>query len=182
MKINPLKIPEVLIIEPEIFEDSRGFLFESFNHQKFELLINKKVRFVQDNHSRSKKNVIRGLHYQLNHPQAKLIRVVNGEIFDVAVDVRSYSPKYGKWVGAYLSSDNKKQLWIPEGFAHGFLALSNDVDVLYKTTEYWKAPDEHCILWNDAHLNIEWPVPNQNDLIISPKDMQGRAFIDAKTF
>lgn len=182
MKINPLEIPDVLIIEPEIFEDSRGFFFESFNYKKFEALIQKKVSFVQDNQSHSKKNVVRGLHYQLRFPQAKLVRVLNGEIFDVAVDLRQDSPTFGKWVGEYLSANNKKQLWIPEGFAHGFLTISDSVDVLYKTTEYWVSNDEHCILWNDENLKIEWPLMRLDEVILSKKDFMGINFSKANIF
>jgi dTDP-4-dehydrorhamnose 3,5-epimerase len=175
-------IPEVMVIESQVFEDSRGFFFESFNHQKFEKLIGKKVGFVQDNQSHSKKNVVRGLHYQLKYPQAKLVRAVQGEIFDVAVDLRQNSPTFGKWVGEYLSATNKKQLWIPEGFAHGFIALTDSVDVMYKTTDYWHADDEYCILWNDEELGIEWPIKNLNEIILSKKDLMGTRFLDAKYF
>jgi dTDP-4-dehydrorhamnose 3,5-epimerase len=182
MKIKSLQIPDVKVIIPEIFSDERGFFFESFNHQKFEALIQKKVAFVQDNQSHSKKNVIRGLHYQLKFPQAKLVRVLNGEIFDVAVDLRQDSPTFGKWVGEYLSASNKQQLWIPEGFAHGFLAISDSVDVLYKTTEYWVAHDEHCILWDDSNIQIQWPLKQFSEAILSKKDLIGVNFLQANTF
>jgi len=182
MKIKKLNIPDVILLEPQVFEDSRGFFFESFNHQIFETLIEKKVSFVQDNQSCSKKNVIRGLHYQLQFPQAKLIRVLNGEIFDVAVDLRLNSPTFGKWVGEYLSKSNKKQLWIPEGFAHGFMALSDHVDVLYKTTDYWHKKDEYCLLWNDETVKIEWPINNLADVVLSPIDLTGAIFYQAKVF
>ncbi len=177
MNLKALKIPEVKIIEPQVFEDERGRFFESFNHRKFEEMLNKKINFVQDNHSISKKNVIRGLHFQQYHPQGKLVRVVSGEIFDVAVDLRKDSKTYGQWVGEYLSALNKKQLWIPEGFAHGFLAMSDNVDVLYKTTEYWVPHDEKCILWNDETLGIEWPISELSKTIVSRKDSMGQAFL-----
>lgn len=176
MKIKHLVIPDVVLVEPQIFEDSRGLFFESFNHRKFEHLINRKLEFVQDNHSISRKNVVRGLHFQQNHPQAKLVRVIRGEIFDVAVDLRKNSATYGQWVAEYLSASNKKQLWIPEGFAHGFLALTDNVEVLYKTNEYWVADDEKCIIWNDKTLDIDWPIDDLNQVIVSDKDMMGVAF------
>lgn len=180
--INRLDISDIILIEPQVFEDSRGLFFESFNHQKFESLVQKKLSFVQDNQSHSKKNVIRGLHYQLQFPQAKLVRVLNGEIFDVAVDLRQNSSTFGKWVGEYLSAHNKKQLWIPEGFAHGFMALTDGVDVLYKTTDYWRADDEHCLLWDDIDINIQWPISNLNDAILSKKDIKGNKFYQSSIF
>lgn len=158
MKATPTAIPDVILIEPDVFGDERGFFFESFNQQKFEAAVGRKVEFVQDNHSKSVKGVLRGLHYQLPpHAQGKLVRVVQGEVFDVAVDIRKSSPTFAKWVGEILSAENKKQLWIPEGFAHAFLTISDKAEFLYKTTDYY-APDwEAGILWDDRTLNIEWP-------------------------
>ena len=169
MKVTDTKIPDVKIIEPTVFEDERGFFFESFNQKKFEEAIGRSVTFVQDNHSKSSKGVLRGLHYQLPpHAQGKLVRVVQGEVFDVAVDIRKSSPTFGQWVAETLSADNKKQLWIPEGFAHGFLTLSETAEFLYKTTSYYAASHEKSIQWNDQTLNVAWPLegfPN-----ISEKD------------
>ena len=169
MKVTDTRIPDVKIIEPTVFEDERGFFFESFNHKKFEEAIGREVSFVQDNHSKSVKGVLRGLHYQLPpHAQGKLVRVVQGEVFDVAVDIRKSSPTFGQWVAEVLSAENKKQLWIPEGFAHGFLALSETAEFLYKTTDYYAALYEKSIDWNDQALNVAWPlVGNPN---ISEKD------------
>jgi len=158
MKATPLAIPDVLLIEPRVFSDDRGFFFESFNHAQFEAAIGRSVQFVQDNHSRSVKHVLRGLHYQLPpKAQGKLVRVVQGEVFDVAVDIRKSSPTFGQWVGETLSADNKKQLWIPEGFAHGFLTLSETAEFLYKTTDYYSKEHERAIRWDDEALGIEWP-------------------------
>lgn len=154
MTITQTDIPDVLIIEPKVFGDDRGFFFESFNQKQFEQAIGRSVAFVQDNHSRSAKNVLRGLHYQIQHPQGKLVRVVHGEVFDVAVDIRKGSPTFGKWVGVVLSAENKKQLWVPEGFAHGFVVLSETAEFLYKTTDYWYPEHERSIVWNDTALNI----------------------------
>ena len=155
MKVTDTKIPDVKIIEPTVFEDERGFFFESFNHKKFEAAIGRKVTFVQDNHSKSRKGVLRGLHYQLPpHAQGKLVRVVQGEVFDVAVDIRKSSPTFGHWVAETLSAENKKQLWIPEGFAHGFLTLSETAEFLYKTTDYYAPVFEKSIHWNDQFFNI----------------------------
>lgn len=157
MKVTDTKIPDVKIIEPTVFEDERGFFFESFNHKKFEEAIGRKVTFVQDNHSKSVKGVLRGLHYQLPpHAQGKLVRVVQGEVFDVAVDIRKSSPTFGQWVGENLSAENKKQLWIPEGFAHGFLTLSDTAEFLYKTTDYYAKEHERAIRWDDETLSIGW--------------------------
>lgn len=158
LKVIPTGIPEVLIIEPKVFGDGRGFFFESFNTRAFEQATGVGKPFVQDNHSRSARNVIRGLHYQIQHPQGKLVRVAVGEIFDVAVDIRKSSPTFGRWVGVVLSQENKRQLWVPEGFAHGFLTLSESADVLYKTTDYWDPLSEHSIRWDDASIGIEWPL------------------------
>ena len=167
MKVTDTKIPDVKIIEPTVFEDERGFFFESFNHKKFEAVIGREVTFVQDNHSKSSKGVLRGLHYQLPpYAQGKLVRVVQGEVFDVAVDIRNSSPTFGQWVAETLSAENKKQLWIPEGFAHGFLTLSKMAEFLYKTTNYYAPDFEKSIHWNDQVFNIAWPLaehPNMSD-------------------
>lgn len=180
MKAIPLAIPEVVLFEPKVFGDDRGFFFESFNHAKFETAIGKKVSFVQDNHSKSEKNVLRGLHYQIEQTQGKLVRVVAGEVFDVAVDIRRSSPTFGKWVGDILNSDNKKQLWIPEGFAHGFVVLSDTAEFLYKTTDYYAPQFERCIAWNDPMLAIAWPMSAEPKL--SSKDAQGFTLEHAETF
>ncbi len=174
MKATPLAIPDVYLIEPHVFGDDRGFFFESFNHAKFEQAIGHKVQFVQDNHSKSSKGVLRGLHYQTQQPQGKLVRVTQGEVFDVAVDIRPKSPTYGKWVGEILSADNKKQLWVPEGLAHGFLVLSDTAEFLYKTTDYYAPQYEQCIAWGDPTLAIQWPLDAAPKL--SPKDQQGIPF------
>jgi dTDP-4-dehydrorhamnose 3,5-epimerase len=157
MKATRLAIPEVVLLEPKVFGDDRGFFFESFNHANFEEAIGRPVKFVQDNHSKSVKGVLRGLHYQMQQTQGKLVRVVQGEVFDVAVDIRRSSPTFGKWVGAHLSADNKHQLWVPEGFAHGFLVLSETAEFLYKTTDYYAPAHERSLLWNDPALGIDWP-------------------------
>lgn len=180
MKATPLTIPDVILIEPKVFGDERGFFFESFNQAQFEQAIGKSVQFVQDNHSRSAKNVLRGLHYQIQQPQGKLVRVVQGEVFDVAVDLRRSSKTFGQWVGEILSAENKRQLWIPEGFAHGFVVLSDTAEFLYKTTDYYAPAHERCILWNDETLAIHWPAGIQP--ILSAKDAQGKAFVDAEVF
>ena len=158
MKAIPTAIPDVLIIEPKVFGDERGFFFESFNQAKFDAAIGKPVTFVQDNHSRSAKGVLRGLHYQIQQPQGKLVRVVQGEVFDVAVDIRKSSPTFGLWVGSILSAENKKQLWMPAGFAHGFVVLSDTAEFLYKTTDYYAPAFERCFAWNDPAIGIQWPV------------------------
>lgn len=179
MKTTPLAIPDLLLIEPEVFGDERGFFFESFNQARFEAAIGRKVNFVQDNHSRSAKNVLRGLHYQLPpKAQGKLVRVVQGEVFDVAVDIRKSSPTFGQWVGEVLSGENKRQLWIPEGFAHGFVVLSEMAELLYKTTNYYAPAHERCILWNDKTLAIPWPALVKP--IVSTKDAQGNSFAQAE--
>lgn len=180
MKVTPLALPDVLLIEPKVFGDERGFFFESFNQAKFEGAIGKKVSFVQDNHSRSVKNVLRGLHYQIQQPQGKLVRVVVGEVFDVAVDIRKSSPTFGQWVGEILSAENKKQMWVPEGFAHGFLVLSEVAELLYKTTDYYAPQYERCIAWDDLDINIKWPI--QADPALSNKDQQGAALKTAEVF
>ena len=174
MRVTPLDISDVLLIEPKVFDDERGFFFESFNHAKFEQAIGRKVEFVQDNHSKSFKGVLRGLHFQTQHPQGKLIRVTQGEIFDVVVDIRPDSKTYGKWLGQVLSAENKKQIWIPEGFAHGFLVLSETAEILYKTTDYYAPNFEKCIRWDDPVLKIDWPF--LENLIVSSKDSDGQFF------
>lgn len=180
MKITPLAIPDVLLIEPKVFSDARGFFFESFNQKQFESLTGQQVHFVQDNHSRSAQHILRGLHYQIQQPQGKLVRVCAGRIYDVAVDIRKSSPTFGEWVGVELSADNKKQLWIPEGFAHGFVTLSDATEVLYKTTDFWAPEHEHSIAWDDKTLNINWPVDTAPSL--SKKDTEGVAFENAVVF
>lgn len=180
MKVSDLAIPDVLVIEPQVFSDDRGFFFESFNREKLERIIRRKIEFVQDNHSRSVRNVLRGLHYQIKHPQAKLVRVVVGEVFDVAVDIRKSSPTFGQWVGQVLSAQNKKQLWVPEGFAHGFLTLSETAEFLYKTTDYWAEAYERTIKWDDSVLNIKWP--DHGDPHLSAKDRLGSSFLNAEVF
>ena len=157
MKATPLAIADVVLFEPKVFGDERGFFFESFNHRSFEEAIGRSVRFVQDNHSRSVRGVLRGLHYQIQQTQGKLVRVVEGEVFDVAVDIRRSSSTFGKWVGAYLSAENKHQLWVPEGFAHGFVALEDDTHFLYKTTDYYDKDSEGALHWSDERLGINWP-------------------------
>jgi dTDP-4-dehydrorhamnose 3,5-epimerase len=180
MRVTATAIPEVLIIEPKIFGDDRGFFFESFNAQAFEQATGLKRHFVQDNHSKSAKNVLRGLHYQIQQPQGKLVRVVQGEVFDVAVDIRKSSPTFGKWVGVHLSSDNRKQLWIPEGFAHGFVVLSQTAEFLYKTTDYYAPQFERSLLWNDPSLNINWSISEMP--ILAPKDAAGLPLSQAEVF
>jgi len=180
MKIIPKKIPDVLLIEPKVFGDERGFFFESFNKKAFEEATGVKEDFVQDNHSRSKKNILRGLHYQIKRPQGKLVRVISGEVFDVAIDMRKSSDTFGQWVGEHLSAENKKQLWVPPGFAHGFIVLSDEADFLYKTTEYYAPEHERCIRWDDADLNIDWPFDGQP--IVSEKDAKGVPFSQAELF
>lgn len=176
-----LEIPEVVLFEPRVFGDDRGFFFESFNQKNFENAVGRSVQFVQDNHSKSREGVLRGLHYQLDpHAQGKLVRVVIGEVFDVAVDLRSSSPTFGKWVGAILSAENKRQLWIPEGFAHGFITLSTHAEFLYKATDYYAPHAEACIAWDDPDLAIEWPTTAVPEL--SEKDKQGASFKNALVF
>jgi dTDP-4-dehydrorhamnose 3,5-epimerase len=171
----------VLIMEPKVFGDARGFFFESFNARRFEELTGVRCGFVQDNHSRSARGVLRGLHYQIRQPQGKLVRVVAGEVFDVAVDLRKSSPTFGQWYGHRLSAENKLQLWIPAGFGHGFVVLSDSADFLYKTTDYWAPEHERCIAWNDPDLGIDWPLDGISPLV-SAKDAQGAAFRDAEVF
>ncbi|WP_047550623.1 dTDP-4-dehydrorhamnose 3,5-epimerase [Methylotenera sp. G11] len=180
MKVTLTAIPEVLIVEPKVFGDNRGFFFESFNQAEFELAVGRQVNFVQDNHSRSVQNVLRGLHYQIQQPQGKLVRVVQGEVFDVAVDLRESSLTFGKWVGEILSADNKKQLWIPEGFAHGFVVLSETAEFLYKTTDYYAPEFERSIAWNDPAIGIQWPIECKPTL--SAKDQQAKTLAISESF
>lgn len=180
MNIIKTKISDVLLIEPEIFCDERGFFYESFNLKKFEEITNRKIEFVQDNHSKSTKGVLRGLHYQTKpFAQGKLVRCVHGKVYDVAVDLRQSSITFGQWVGFILSSENKRQLWIPEGFAHGFVCLSHEAEFLYKTTNYYSKDHERTIAWNDPNLNIDW---KGMDFILSSKDAAGQAFNEAELF
>jgi len=180
MKAVATTIPDVLIIEPNVFGDERGFFFESFNRRQFAELVGRDVDFVQDNHSRSVKNVLRGLHYQIQQPQGKLVRVVQGAVLDVAVDIRQSSPTFGQYVAQELSADNKRLLWIPEGFAHGFLVLSESAEFLYKTTDYWRPEYERSIAWNDPDVGIEWP--NQGGFTLSAKDQCGKFLAEAELF
>lgn len=177
---TPLSIPAVLLIEPQVFGDDRGFFFESFNQAEFAKTTGMNKPFVQDNHSRSTLNVLRGLHYQIRQPQGKLVRVVSGAVFDVAVDIRRESPTYGKWVAEVLSEENKKQLWIPGGFAHGFLVLSDVAELIYKTTDYYEPASERCIAWNDPVLGIEWPM--KSTPVLSKKDQAGLNLTEAEVF
>ena len=177
MKVIPTEIPDVLIIEPSVFGDERGFFYESFNQRAWEEKTGLKKMFVQDNHSHSSRNVLRGLHYQGMHPQGKLIRVIAGEVYDVAVDIREDSPTFGKWKALTLSAENKLMLWIPEGFAHGFLVLSDAADVIYKTTDYWAPEYERTISWNDPYLAIDWPVDGHP--VLSAKDKEGKTWAEA---
>jgi len=180
MKATPLAIPDVLLIEPKVFGDARGFFYESYNQKAFEAAVGMAVDFVQDNHSRSVKGVLRGLHYQIQQVQGKLVRVVQGSVFDVAVDIRRSSPTFGQWVGAMLTEENKHQLWVPGGFAHGFLVLSDTAEFLYKTTDYYAPEHERCIAWNDPELNIDWPLDVEPTL--SLKDGQGQSLADAHVY
>ncbi len=180
MQVIKTKIPDVLIIEPKVFGDSRGFFYESFNAKVFAEQTGVTTQFVQDNHSRSSKNVLRGLHYQIQQSQGKLVRVVAGEVFDVAVDIRKSSPTFGEWVGCILSAENKKQLWIPPNCAHGFVVLSESADFLYKTTDYYAPEYERSILWNDRDIGIEWPVDGEP--ILSAKDQSAQTLQTAEVF
>jgi len=180
MNITPTEIADVLILEPRIFGDDRGWFFESFNEQTFNDKTAAGVHFVQDNHSCSAQNVLRGLHYQIQQPQGKLVRVVAGAIFDVAVDIRRSSSTFGQWVGCVLSAENKKQLWVPVGFAHGFVALSDQTEVFYKTTDYYAPAHERCISWNDPDLAIAWSL--NNPPIVSAKDQVGKSLQEAEVF
>ena len=180
MKATPLAIPDVYLIEPRVYSDERGFFFESYNQRQFETMIGKTVAFVQSNHSRSMRNVLRGLHYQIKQPQGKLVRVIAGEVFDVAVDLRRSSNTFGQWVGEILTAENKKQLWIPEGFAHGFVVLSAPAEFLYQTTDYWAPEYERCLRWNDASLAIQWPIDGEP--VLSAKDAQGKSLGEAEVY
>lgn len=181
MKLTQLAIPDVMVFEPRVFGDDRGFFFESFNQSAFEKSTGISTRFVQDNHSKSQRGVLRGLHYQLPPmAQGKLVRVIHGEVFDVAVDIRRRSPTFGKWVSVLMSAENKLQLWIPEGFAHGFVTLSDTAELLYKTTNYYSPEHERCIAWNDPIIGINWPIEREPQL--SSKDQQGFAFDVAELF
>ncbi len=181
MEARRTSIPDVVVIEPRVFGDARGYFYESFNRRHLEEVLGRRMEFVQDNHSMSRRGVLRGLHYQLPRPQGKLVRVIRGEVFDVAVDLRRSSPTLGRWTGEVLSAQNRRQLWIPEGFAHGFVVLSDEAEFLYKTTEYWSPQDERCIRWDDPQLAIAWPdlggAPQ-----VSAKDAAGLAFRDAPLF
>lgn len=181
MKATPTAIPEVKLIEPEVFGDERGFFFESYNQQKFQRAVGSPVTFVQDNHSSSVRGVLRGLHYQLPpNAQGKLVRVIQGEVLDVVVDIRKSSPTFGQWVSEKLSADNKKQLWIPEGFAHGFLTLSDTAEFVYKTSAYYAPESERCIIWNDAELKVDWCVDSEP--ILSGKDAIAQKLCEAEVF
>lgn len=180
MNIITTTIPDVKILEPRVFGDDRGFFFESFNERTWQELTGLDVRFVQHNHSRSAKDVLRGLHYQIQQPQGKLVRVISGEVFDVAVDIRKNSPTFGKWFGTVLSSENKRQMWVPAGFAHGFCVTSEFAEFLYLTTDYWAPEFERCIAWNDPDLAIAWPLGVAP--MVSAKDQQGSRFKEADTF
>jgi dTDP-4-dehydrorhamnose 3,5-epimerase len=179
-QVTPTAIPDVLLLEPRVFSDERGYFFESFNAREFRERTGLAVEFVQDNHSMSERGVLRGLHYQIRHPQGKLLRAVKGSVFDVAVDLRTSSPTFGRWVGAMLSSENRRQLWIPPGFAHGFLALSDRAEVLYKITDYWYPEHERTLLWNDPTLAIAWPVEGEPRLAL--KDVEGKRFGEIELF
>lgn len=180
MNFTPLQIPEVIVFEPKVFGDERGFFFESFNQQRFEAAVGNAVHFVQDNHSKSARGVLRGLHYQIQQAQGKLVRVVQGEVFDVAVDLRKSSPTFGRWVGERLSAENKKQLWVPAGFAHGFVVLSETAEFVYKTTDYYAPAHERSLLWNDPALGIDWPMTTTPTL--SDKDRNARVLAEAEVY
>lgn len=180
MKVTRGALPEVLVLEPRVFGDDRGFFLESYNQRVFREATGIDANFVQDNHSRSARNVLRGLHYQLKQAQGKLVRVVAGEVFDVAVDLRRSSPRYGRWTGLHLSAENKRMLWIPAGFAHGFLALSEFAEVLYKATDYYASEHERCVLWNDPDIGVDWPLTGMP--LLSDKDSRGVALKLAETF
>lgn len=180
MQATKTTIPEVVLFEPKVFGDARGFFYESFNENAFFEATGLRPKFVQDNHSKSAKNVLRGLHYQIQQPQGKLVRVTQGEVFDVAVDLRSSSPTFGQWAGEMLSAENKRMLWVPEGFAHGFVVLSETAEFLYKTTDFYAPQHERCIIWNDSTLNIDWPIGEPPSL--SSKDLLGVSFEQAEKF
>lgn len=180
MQIIPTGLPDILIVEPKVFGDERGFFFESFNARRFQELSGVADAFVQDNHSRSARNVLRGLHYQIQHPQGKLVRVSSGEVLDIAVDIRKSSPTFGRWIGVILSAENKRQLWVPPGFAHGFVVRSDYAEFLYKTTDYWMPEYERSILWNDPAIGIDWNM--QAPPVMSAKDVNGTLLADAEVF
>jgi len=180
MNVVKTAIPDVLILEPKLFGDQRGFFLESFNLRLFKEKTGLSPAFVQDNHSRSSRNVLRGLHYQIRQPQGKLARVIAGEVFDVAVDLRKSSPTFGKWTGTVLSAENKRELWIPEGFAHGFLVLSESADFVYKATDYYAPEHERSVLWNDPDIGIDWPL--KSEPILAAKDRAAKRLRDAETF
>jgi dTDP-4-dehydrorhamnose 3,5-epimerase len=180
MKVTPLALPDVLCIAPRVFGDARGFFYESYNRRAFAAATGSDPEFVQDNHSKSLRGVLRGLHYQIRQTQGKLVRVIAGEVFDVAVDLRRSSPHFGRWAGAVLSAENARQLWIPPGFAHGFLTLSESAEFLYKTTDYYAPEHERCILWNDPQIGIDWPLAMQP--LLSAKDQEGVPLARAETF
>ncbi len=180
MKLTSTAIPDVLVVEPRVFGDHRGFFFESFNQREWKKHTGLDTEFVQDNHSRSIQGVLRGLHYQIQQPQGKLVRVVVGEVFDVAVDLRKSSPTFGQWVGIVLSAENKKQFWVPAGFAHGFMVLSAEAEFLYRTTDYWAPEHERSIIWNDSQIGIKWP--KSCAPILSEKDERAVAFADAEVY
>ena len=181
MKVTPSAIPDVLLIEPQVFGDARGFFLESFNQRALAQATGLNLNFVQDNHSRSSQGVLRGLHYQVEQPQGKLVRVVRGAVFDVAVDLRKWSATFGKWVGAELTEENKRQMWVPTGFAHGFLTLSESAEFLYKTTDYYAPQFERCIAWDDPTLSVAWPLSGASPLV-SAKDQAGLSLADAPLF
>ncbi|KIC85370.1 dTDP-4-dehydrorhamnose 3,5-epimerase [Pantoea agglomerans] len=181
MKIIDTKIPDVKIIEPKVFGDERGFFMETWNQQKFEEQVSPRT-FVQDNHSKSSKGILRGLHYQTVNTQGKLVRVVAGEVYDVAVDMRKSSPTFGEWVGVYLSAENKRQLWVPEGFAHGFYVTSESAEFVYKCTDFYNPQHEHSLLWNDSDLNINWPISEGDSPALSAKDKDATTLSHAVTF
>ena len=178
--VTKTAIPDVLILEPRVFGDARGFFYESFNAKDFAESTGLDVSFVQDNHSKSAKGVLRGLHYQIQHAQGKLVRVVQGEVFDVAVDLRRTSPTFGMWVGVHLSADNHRQLWVPPGFAHGFVVLSDSAEFLYKTTDYWYPEHERSLLWNDPAIGIDWPLDGPP--LLAAKDAAGKLLAEAESF
>ena len=180
MKLCQTEISDVLVVEPTVFGDERGFFYESYNEEKWHELTGLDTRFVQDNHSKSAKGVLRGIHYQIKQPQGKLVRVVAGEVFDVAVDLRESSSTFGKWVGKHLSAENKKMMWVPEGFGHGFLVLSETAEFLYRTTNFYAPEHERCIVWNDPELNIGWPLIGEP--LLSEKDVQGSLFSKAEYY
>jgi dTDP-4-dehydrorhamnose 3,5-epimerase len=178
--VTETALPEVKIVEPKVFGDTRGYFYESFNGREFSERVDADAVFVQDNHSRSNRGVLRGLHYQIQHAQGKLVRVVEGEVFDVAVDIRKHSPNFGKWVGVTLSADNKRQLWVPPGFAHGFYVVSESAQFLYKTTDYWYPEFERSLLWSDPALGIEWPL--EGEPTVAGKDAAGKVLAEAEVF